>query len=282
MTLHEAIVQVLKEAGRPMTTQEIADVLNRNKLYQKRDGSDISAFQIHGRTKNYSNLFDRNGSIVSLKSKTGGSQAKNLQNKTVKRGDFVSKKSELPVIKELEEIEKQLINPTNFKSAGKIDKLVPEHPGMYCIRIKTPEALPGFYAKKLKKKKHDIVYIGIASQALNRRMLNQELRANGHGTFFRSLGAVLGFCPPFNSLADKKNKKNYKFSDEDERKIIDWINKNLMVNWVKTFDPKKFEKTLIEKYKPLLNLTHNPAALPELSAARKKCVEVANGREKFK
>jgi len=52
MTLHEAIQIVLREKGRVMTTQEIANELNQRKLYTKRDGSEITAFQIRGRTKN--------------------------------------------------------------------------------------------------------------------------------------------------------------------------------------------------------------------------------------
>ncbi len=66
MTLHEAIIQVLIQAGHPMTTHEIANELNKNKLYQKKDNSLITPFQIHGRTKNYPNLFSRNGTTVSL------------------------------------------------------------------------------------------------------------------------------------------------------------------------------------------------------------------------
>lgn len=75
MTLHEAIIKVLEESGKEwMTTQEIADVLNKNKYYTKKDGSPISAFQVHGRTRNYSpdvtrikkNLFKREGSKVGL------------------------------------------------------------------------------------------------------------------------------------------------------------------------------------------------------------------------
>ena len=49
-----------------MTTQQIADELNKNGWYQKKDGSTIQAFQIHGRTRNYANIFDRDGSTVSL------------------------------------------------------------------------------------------------------------------------------------------------------------------------------------------------------------------------
>ena len=66
MTLHEAIEQLLKQSGRSMTTTEIAKELNRNQLYQKKDGSAIDPFQIHGRTKNYPHLFNRNGTLVSL------------------------------------------------------------------------------------------------------------------------------------------------------------------------------------------------------------------------
>lgn len=66
MTLHEATEKLLRQAGRPMTTQQIAEELNRNGWYQKKDGSKITAYQIHGRTKNYPNIFYRDGSTVSL------------------------------------------------------------------------------------------------------------------------------------------------------------------------------------------------------------------------
>jgi hypoxanthine-DNA glycosylase len=66
MTLHEAIEKLLRQTGRPMTTQQIADELNKNGWYQKKEDSTIQAFQIHGRTRNYANIFDRDGSTVSL------------------------------------------------------------------------------------------------------------------------------------------------------------------------------------------------------------------------
>ncbi|MBK8845936.1 MAG: hypothetical protein IPO27_04900 [Bacteroidetes bacterium] len=66
MTLHEATEKLLRQTGRSMTTQQIADELNKNGWYQKKDGSTIQAFQIHGRTRNYATIFDRDGSTVSL------------------------------------------------------------------------------------------------------------------------------------------------------------------------------------------------------------------------
>lgn len=65
-TLHEAIRIVLEDAGGSMTTREIAAELNRRGLYTKKDGTEITDFQVHGRTKNYPNLFHREGTTVSL------------------------------------------------------------------------------------------------------------------------------------------------------------------------------------------------------------------------
>ena len=275
MTLHDAIVQVLNNTNRVMTTSEIAVELNKTKTYQKRDGSAITSFQIHGRTKNYPQMFDRNKSMVSLKGKIIIPQAVAVK-KIV--GEI---KSTYPTNIDFgtEELSKRLMDESMFKSAKNIDQNVPHRQGMYCVRIKNIDVLPKPFNAELKKRKHNIVYIGIATQSLNKRMLNQELRANGHGTFFRSLGAVLGYRPPLNSLANKKNKRNYKFSVSDSANIINWINENLTINWMEQNSClEEIETTLIRKYKPLFNLAKNPAAMLDLSAIRKECVDIANGR----
>ena len=83
--------------------------------------------------------------------------------------------------------------------------------------------------------------------------------------------------PPKGSLVEKKNKRNYKFSPKDEEKIIDWMNTNLVVNWVEiNTNLESIETILINKYEPLLNLAKNPAALEILSELRKKYVNIAN------
>lgn len=174
-------------------------------------------------------------------------------------------------------LEKMLMNEKSFKSAGSIDNLVPHNPGLYCIRISNINKLPKPFNTFLADRQHNIIYIGIATESLKRRFLNQELRANGHGTFFRSIGAVLGHRPPKGSLTTKANKRNYKFSPTDELKIIKWINDNLLVNWVLfSGDFESLETGLITKYRPLINLAKNPSALQLLSDLRKECVQTAN------
>jgi hypoxanthine-DNA glycosylase len=64
--LHEEIRAVLLTRSRQMATQEIADEVNRRGNYRKRNGSAVTAFQVHGRTRNYSDIFTREGSRVGL------------------------------------------------------------------------------------------------------------------------------------------------------------------------------------------------------------------------
>lgn len=49
-----------------MTTSALAARVNERGRYQKRDGSPVDAFQVHGRTRNYGSLFERDGSRVRL------------------------------------------------------------------------------------------------------------------------------------------------------------------------------------------------------------------------
>ncbi len=166
-----------------------------------------------------------------------------------------------------------------FHSAAVIDEKVPEKPGYYCFRIKNINELPKRFMLELKNRNHNILYIGLASKSLNKRMLKQELRSKGHGTFFRSIGAVLGFRPDKGSLQYKKNKRNYKFNDENKNQIIQWINDNLIVRWKAVDFIKENEETkLIQNFKPLLNIAKNPLALTLLSDLRRECVEIANDK----
>lgn len=175
------------------------------------------------------------------------------------------------------QLDKILMNEKDFKSAGSIDNLVSNNSGLYCIRISDINKLPKPFNTFLADRQHNIIYIGIATESLRKRFLNQELRANGHGTFFRSIGAVLGHRPPKGSLTTKANKRNYKFTPSDEQKIIKWINDNLQVNWVEfSGDFESLETGLITKYRPLINLAKNPSALQLLSDLRKECVQIAN------
>ena len=67
VTLHEELATILAEQGNAwMTTAELARFINERGDYRKRDGSAVTDFQVHGRTRNYNRLFERDGSRVRL------------------------------------------------------------------------------------------------------------------------------------------------------------------------------------------------------------------------
>ena len=50
-----------------MTIRELAAEVAQRGRYRKRDGSEVSAFQTHGKTRNYDQLFERQGRQVWLR-----------------------------------------------------------------------------------------------------------------------------------------------------------------------------------------------------------------------
>lgn len=175
-----------------------------------------------------------------------------------------------------QDLDKNLINSADYKRAGEIDAIVPEKKGLYCIRLIEGSVLPTEYHRELEKRASRLIYIGKAERkTLRDRMLRQELGGKGHGTFFRSVGAMLGYLPPRGSLRDRGNQNNYKFSKADRDEIVNWINQNLEVSWIVFEGPFLFEKYLIEDYSPLLNIDYNPNRLEMLVSDRDRCRQFA-------
>lgn len=68
MTLHDALAQILRENGNePMTARALADAVNGRGLYSKKDGSPVEVNQIHARTSNYQDLFEKDGALIRLR-----------------------------------------------------------------------------------------------------------------------------------------------------------------------------------------------------------------------
>ena len=67
MTLHEAMAVVLSKG--PKTAKEIADEINRRKLYCQKDGRPVPAGQISARANKRSHLFDKEEKKYFLKVK---------------------------------------------------------------------------------------------------------------------------------------------------------------------------------------------------------------------
>lgn len=170
----------------------------------------------------------------------------------------------------------ELVGDSSFRPAGTIEPEVPVGPGIYAIRLKIGSILPEPFESLLAPRATRLIYIGKAT-SLKSRMLANELRGRGHGTFFRSMGAVLGYRPLAGSLASRVNKYNFSFVKPDRAAIVDWINANLEISWLELpiEEVRLVEADLITVHTPLLNLDGNHAALMELDELRVLCRRIA-------
>jgi len=153
---------------------------------------------------------------------------------------------------------------------------VPSTSGLYTIHIDAAESLPpGHFREVLKERGTTLLYLGKASN-FERRLIRQDLKHEQPSTFFRGIGAVLGYRPPRGSLQGKKNQNNYRFSGEDTGKIIVWIDLHVRVCWAECDSDiiDAVERHLIKRFEPLLNTRAQPHPYRLLAELRRECREI--------
>ncbi len=200
-----------------------------------------------------------------------------LENKQIRQEPNINpqtSKIEGSIIKNID-IEKELIVNGKFCAIKDLNQNILDFKGFYCIRLKSNSRLPDRYQKILDKREHKYIYIGKAEGQSLRERLSQELELKKPGTFFRSIGCVLGFLPEKGHLKGNSNQNNFKFSKSDKEKIIEWLRNNVEISIANYNGDFDVESELIGKYCPLLNDTHNPMKLQELKDDKDKCRKVA-------
>ncbi|MBI5708827.1 MAG: hypothetical protein HZC42_00735 [Candidatus Eisenbacteria bacterium] len=66
--LHKELAAILRARGnRWMTTKGLAEIARKRGRYQRLKPGEVTAFQVHGRTRRYSRIFEREGSRVRLR-----------------------------------------------------------------------------------------------------------------------------------------------------------------------------------------------------------------------
>jgi hypothetical protein len=179
-------------------------------------------------------------------------------------------------------IEQRLLGDSAFSTIDVLEGSVPDRPGLYAIKVLDAAALPEPFRPLATGGTRGILYLGKATGSLRSRILDEELRAKGHGTFFRSIGAILGYRPAAGSLAGRANQFNYVFSSEDRSAIRDWLAQNVVVSTCPVDgELARLEAELIRKHTPLLNIEHNPLRHPEVIRARDECRRIARGTDTF-
>lgn len=265
MLLHDAIVDVIREHGGPLHPFEISRRIAVRGTYIRGDGAAPPADQIRARVRKYPHL---------LYAKAGLIYVQGIAMVVPAAPEAPSSQSIVPI---LDRARYPDLSAFSFRAVAGFDELAPRVAGLYAIRLADPSALPEELAAILRKRGNRLLYIGQASTTIAER-LAQELRARGHGTFFRSLGAILGYLPPPASLRGLSNQTNYRFTRPDEQAIIAWLDRHAEVGWLyPVLDLAAAEQALIAGLGPLLNIQKTPAAVTEVIAAREKCRTVARG-----
>lgn len=161
-------------------------------------------------------------------------------------------------------------------TAESVEDQVPSRPGYYAIFADRPESLGKEFEQLLRPRQTQLIYVGIAKKSLQKRLVGQDLRHKGASTFFRGLGAMLGYRPISGSLVGKANQSNYRFRTAETREIITWINAHLSVSWIEAPAANlRTERMAIASLRPLMNTDGNPEALSELAQLRKECRQIA-------
>ncbi len=145
---------------------------------------------------------------------------------------------------------------------------LPHRPGKYAFFIRDLSQLPAAFQSEAKTRPdRHLLYIGKADVSLFVRVWEQECLHRHPGTFFRSVGAMLGYRSPIGG-------RNYEFSASDKGAVVDWLCGNLSVAWTSqqiAGSHLKSEKVLIERHTPLLNIAGNPRKFGELQRLRGLC-----------
>lgn len=135
-----------------------------------------------------------------------------------------------------------------------------------------------------------IIYVGLSEKNLNSRDTGTHLATGqtGWSTLRRSIGAILKLH--LNLTAQKRDKNStklradkYKFSEEGESLLTEWMSKNLKMGYWATDNPvtlvklRKEEENVILKLKPTLDLDKRTRQFNplwrELDHLRKICRE---------
>ena len=163
----------------------------------------------------------------------------------------------------------------NFKSLKNLENSNLNFPGIYAIKVKDISIFPKELREEIENQDSKIIYVRKASRSLKKR-LEEECRGKRHGTFFRGIGALIGLKPPKGSLIGKSNSNNYKFSQSDSIKIVNWMNENLLFDYLKAEKNIDYvEQDLIKHFQPILNTTHNQKKSKYLAMLRKECRDFA-------
>jgi hypothetical protein len=260
MTLHEAIIEVLRAHPKGLSPSQIATILNKTKTYVKGDGTTIASSQISARVNKYPELFTKQGGLIILKGRITERVIQPKPKVLAPQTPTTNETKTIPT--DLKSILASL-SQNRFDPKTQSESLVADRAGNYIICLKNGSKLPTVAIKPvmIKFEGLDVIYTGIASISIRIRDYRQHFTGNnaGRSTLRKSLGSLFGFkqVPRDND----PNTGKTKFGDADEEKLSKWMVNNLTMFFLPTKEFKRLEIDLINHFNPPLNIKDNHNAI---------------------
>ncbi|MDE5874090.1 MAG: hypothetical protein K2H15_00470 [Muribaculaceae bacterium] len=163
---------------------------------------------------------------------------------------------------EREELEKfTLFNPAVDKESK-----IADCPGRYVILLCKGSSLPTAgidytpCTVSYKGEEYELIYVGISNKSLRKRDYHQHFKGNnaGQSTLRKSLGSLMGMKKTYRSEGERgKSSPKIKFIDDDEEKLSEWMQENLLLLFKSDGNPGEKEKNMIALLNPPLNIQYN-------------------------
>ena len=164
------------------------------------------------------------------------------------RNEDITDEEAMPYVDELDEF--RLFDPME----GGVPELMAS-PGNYIVTLRHGHGFPGSgpVPKMPVFDGHPVIYVGRSGSGLRRRICHDHLVGHsGLSTLRLSLGCLMGYpLIPRDRVPDGKH---WRFSDENEKALSNWMRESLLFYYRRDRANKEFERVLITRFLPPLNI----------------------------
>ena len=150
-----------------------------------------------------------------------------------------------------------VLNDLRRKKIPRIDLFALRGPGVYALFAAGKNILGEF-----PNGPEEVIYVGQSTNLASRQFdTHFDSTGTGFSTVRRSLGAILKQqldlkAIPRGTERGQRGLQNYRFEEDGEQRLTDWMNRNLHVSvFSYEEDLDKLENDLIASARPILNLT---------------------------
>jgi hypothetical protein len=254
MTLIAAIEKALREAGHPLTSHEIAAVINSNQWFVQRSNTPLNGFAVIAVLGIHRSMFKRNGDVISLVHplRDGGEYPPVV----VQQVDGTPPPTDLPQL--LETFAQHCFDPSVDKAAS-----LPTVPGNYIMCLRPDAILPSAAGTPTFVLFNGlrVLYTGATSTNLRSSIYLAHFCGTSSVTSSvrRSIGVMMGYkrVPVVGNTIGTLTI----FGIQDEVSVAGWMRQNVCVYWLQTPHWRQVDALLLAHFNAPLNLKYNRNAI---------------------